>query len=206
MESPEDPQKIRNFSHSLSFPLELEKSLEIDGGSQQQDLRTSSKGRIEPNCWIKFQMDVLTNAANFFADHPLLVLALAFLVFRFWQSRQPLEEVPGSKVRSVSSMEELRAIQEEAKQSNSKVLVDFYATWCPPCRAASKPLSEMSKLYENVVFAKVDVDKARDVASQFQITAMPTFKLLNQAGNEIGSLRGWRESDLRNMIVDSLNK
>ncbi|XP_030635366.1 thioredoxin b [Chanos chanos] len=57
------------------------------------------------------------------------------------------------------------------------VVVDFTATWCGPCQAIGpifKALSDSAE-FKNVVFLKVDVDDAQDVASACDIKCMPTF-------------------------------
>lgn len=63
--------------------------------------------------------------------------------------------------------------------------MDFYATWCGPCRAVGPKVGELSEKYTKVRFIQVDVDKMREVASQFQVTAMPTFVFLKD-GKEVG--------------------
>jgi len=54
-------------------------------------------------------------------------------------------------------------------------VIDFFATWCGPCKMIAPPIEEMSKTLENVVFLKVDVDEAEAAAQEFNISAMPTF-------------------------------
>ena len=84
-------------------------------------------------------------------------------------------------------------------QENDIVILDCYAMWCPPCKAAAPVFGSMSLEYENVVFAKVDVDKARALAKHLDISAMPTFKVWKN-GVEVGTQRGWSESNVRALI------
>ncbi|XP_059220770.1 thioredoxin-2 [Stomoxys calcitrans] len=56
------------------------------------------------------------------------------------------------------------------------VVVDFFATWCGPCKMIAPHLEELSKEYAGkVVFVKVDVDDCEDVAMEYGISSMPTF-------------------------------
>lgn len=56
------------------------------------------------------------------------------------------------------------------------VVVDFYATWCGPCKVISPIMEKMAaEMKDEVVFLKVDVDETDDIAAEYKIEAMPTF-------------------------------
>merc|ERR1712243_180535 len=59
---------------------------------------------------------------------------------------------------------------------NTLVCVDFWATWCGPCKMIAPKLEAMSEKYTEVVFAKCDVDDNSETAEEVGISAMPTFK------------------------------
>ncbi|XP_050576620.1 thioredoxin-2-like [Bombus affinis] len=61
------------------------------------------------------------------------------------------------------------------KAGDNLVVVDFFATWCGPCKMIAPKLEELSKEMENVIFLKVDVDECEDIASEYGISSMPTF-------------------------------
>lgn len=81
----------------------------------------------------------------------------------------------------------------EAKVLANKtpVLVDFFATWCGPCKLAEPVLEELSEQYKNkVVIAKIDVDKNPDSAQKFGVMSIPT-TILFKDGKEVGRQVGF---------------
>ena len=57
------------------------------------------------------------------------------------------------------------------------VVVDFFATWCGPCKMLSPVIDELSGELENVNFVKVDIDQSMDLAQKFKILSVPTLKV-----------------------------
>jgi len=92
---------------------------------------------------------------------------------------------------------------DQAIQADKLVVIDFYATWCGPCRMISPYLEELSTdptLNEKgVLFYKVDVDKLADVAQEVGITAMPTF-ICYREGKKVEELVGASKDRLKHMI------
>ena len=75
-------------------------------------------------------------------------------------------------------------------KGNKKVLVDFFANWCGPCKMLSPILEEVSN-EEDIVIVKVDVDEFGDIASKFDVFSIPTlvlFKEGKQADKKVGYL------------------
>lgn len=61
------------------------------------------------------------------------------------------------------------------------VLIDFYATWCGPCKAMSPIVEQIGKEMQGQArVLKIDVDKNQAVASQYQIQAVPTFMIFKK--------------------------
>ncbi|XP_075149309.1 thioredoxin 2 [Haematobia irritans] len=85
-------------------------------------------------------------------------------------------------VYTVSSKSDFDQQLENA--ADKLVVVDFYATWCGPCKMIAPRLEELSKEYAGkVVFIKVDVDDCEDVAMEYGISSMPTFIFIKNKQN-----------------------
>lgn len=54
------------------------------------------------------------------------------------------------------------------------VLLDFYASWCGPCKVIGPQLQECAEKYPEIVFLKIDVDENQDLAKEYNIIMMPT--------------------------------
>nr|XP_039270596.1 thioredoxin-like [Styela clava] len=83
------------------------------------------------------------------------------------------------------------------------VVVDFYATWCGPCKVIGPKVAAMSGEYKNAVFLKVDVDENSDTTEKHGISAMPTF-LFFKDGQKVDELVGASEAKLREMIEKNI--
>jgi thioredoxin len=90
-------------------------------------------------------------------------------------------------------MQEIKSLSQFNKlKANPLLIIDFYATWCGPCKAISPVFDKLSKQHESsthIIFAQVDVDKAKDVAQECGITAMPTFQFFKE-GKKVDEVRG----------------
>lgn len=75
-------------------------------------------------------------------------------------------------------------------RADQPVLVDFYATWCGPCRMLAPVLEQLAAEFAGrITFAKVDVDAAPELAARYQITGVPTL-LLFQNGRVVDEVVG----------------
>ena len=70
------------------------------------------------------------------------------------------------------------SFEEEVLKSEKIVLIDFYATWCEPCKMLSPIVEEFAKENENVKVVKVDVDKEIELASAFYAYSIPTLVVI----------------------------
>ena len=89
---------------------------------------------------------MLDNIWSFLAANPLLVLAICFLIYKQWQARQPWPDF-GGNIISLKSVDEWQDTLSKADAAGKVVVVDAYATWCPPCKAAAPVYARMSEEY-----------------------------------------------------------
>lgn len=66
----------------------------------------------------------------------------------------------------------------EVKNSEKKVLLDFYAVWCGPCRMVSPLVDEIADENPQYVVGKINVDEEPELASSFGVTSIPTLIVL----------------------------
>jgi thioredoxin 1 len=83
--------------------------------------------------------------------------------------------------------------------SNKSIIIDFFAEWCGPCKGIAPFFSDLSEMYKNVVFAKVNVDEAEDVAELFGVSSLPTFVLVKN-GVEVSRFSGASRNSLENLV------
>jgi len=68
----------------------------------------------------------------------------------------------------------------DEKVKGKKVILDFYATWCPPCKIISKNLKEYEKTKtDDVVVYKINIDEQRDLLGRFDVRSIPTLVYLD---------------------------
>ncbi len=87
-----------------------------------------------------------------------------------------------SKINKMSSFESII-------QSPNPVLIDFFATWCGPCKTLAPILKEVKdSMGDRISILKIDVDKNQGLASKYQVRGVPTM-VLYQNGKQL-----WRQS------------
>jgi len=80
--------------------------------------------------------------------------------------------------------------KENVEESHRTVLLDLWATWCPPCKMLAPTIDQLAKeLPGRAVVGKLDVDGNPLVAGRFRVQSIPTLLILKQ-GREVGRIVG----------------
>lgn len=78
--------------------------------------------------------------------------------------------------------------------AEGKVLVDFFAVWCGPCKMIVPVLEEIADERDDVIIVKVDVDETPDLARRYGIMSIPTL-LLFKDGQLVSKTMGYQDKD-----------
>jgi len=106
----------------------------------------------------------------------------------------------GGRLQLVT-IESERAFQEIVLDASQPTVVDFYASWCPPCRKLHPVLERVAADYvEKVQMVKVNVDENRDLAGRYRVSSIP-YLVLIMDGKVVDSLTGYADAaDLKAWI------
>ncbi|MCF0116508.1 MAG: thioredoxin [Bacilli bacterium] len=99
----------------------------------------------------------------------------------------------------ITHLETVEQFEQFVKEGN--VVVDFFATWCGPCRMLAPFIEELSDERQDVKFAKLDVDKVSEIASKYMIQSIPTL-LFFQNGTLVNDVVGFLPKDQLNEKID----
>jgi thioredoxin 1 len=80
------------------------------------------------------------------------------------------------------------------------IVIDFWATWCGPCRVISPIFEKLADSHPTLGFYKVDVDEQEQIAAEVGIRAMPTFAVFHK-GNKVNELVGANPQGLEILLA-----
>lgn len=94
----------------------------------------------------------------------------------------------------------------DKKISEGITLVDFWATWCPPCRIQGPILDKLAdSIGSKALISKVDVDQEQELAQRFMIRSIPTL-ILFKDGKQIETMVGVQSQEVLTEKINQLSK
>lgn len=95
----------------------------------------------------------------------------------------------------------------DALKKYKVIVIDFWASWCMPCRMIAPAIENLAKKYQGrVVFGKVNVDENPDTPSRFNIMSIPTL-IVFKDGEVVETIVGaMPEKNIEEKILETLNK
>lgn len=87
-----------------------------------------------------------------------------------------------------------KTFKTEVLEKENVVLVDFFATWCAPCKKLGEELEKLENSRADIDIVKVNIDDSTNLAMQYDVMYVPTLVVFKN-GEAIESVTGYREAD-----------
>ena len=97
-----------------------------------------------------------------------------------------------ANIQSITTAEQFEAV---VLQADKPVVVDFFATWCGPCRRLAPVLDDLAAQYKGrAVFVRIDVDQSRPLALKYRVSSIPDVRIFSH-GRAVAKIIGSQEAE-----------
>ena len=90
--------------------------------------------------------------------------------------------------------------EEEVKNFEGKVLVDFFADWCAPCRMLGPIVEDIANETDSVKVCKLNIDELPEIAREYKVMSIPTLIVFNKGSEEKKSVGVISKSEIKELI------
>ncbi len=117
-------------------------------------------------------------------------------------SAKAVAEAPAASGAEAGELYKLNDEGNLVSTEGHPMVVDFFATWCPPCRELKPTFESFRTKYEgSITFVSIDVDNNQELAARYQVQSIPTLVFIAPDGRELGRLVGLQSpADLQTAI------
>ena len=99
----------------------------------------------------------------------------------------------------MSQVTEITELNEIPKEGS--VVIDFYATWCGPCKKLAPIFEQLSNEFTTIKFLKVNTDDVEDLARHYKVSALPTLIFIKNE-EVVSIIKGFSEQALREQLKE----
>lgn len=105
----------------------------------------------------------------------------------------------------IFNIQDVKDFETKVLNCKDRVVVDFYADWCGPCRMLAPKLETRIGMEKNIHLAKVNIDNLDELAAKYQVSTIPHVVGI-KGGKEVNKFIGNKDSDIIDEFIKKLNE